>query len=334
MEEFSPSPAAVVFYNRNWTELAVFEIIPSRDNRLDPVSRLLDLNSIDFDRIRLWLQSCSKADLALQPHEKTDYLPGFRLIHCRSRKITEPSQKYLYVALSYVWGRELPEESQSRRFPQTIEDAIRVCLKLGFEYLWIDRYCIDQENYEDKHAQISRMDVIYSEASLVIIAAAGEDPTYGLPGAGSQSRTPQQSIKLRDCTLLQTFPRVEHELEASTWTSREWTLQEGHFGTRKLIFPDCQVTYICKHGICNESVSPRMTWDSSPRDWRLADEHECGRQRSLWRLDAYFSFEDSHPQKRITESEFRKWRIIEEFTKRKLSYDSDVYNTIRGIFSS
>lgn len=77
-----------------------------------------------------------------------------------------------------------------------------------------------------------------------------------------------------------------------------------------------------------------MTWDSSPRDWRLADEHECGRQRSLWRLDAYFSFEDSHPQKRITESEFRKWRIIEEFTKRKLSYDSDVYNTIRGIFSS
>lgn len=66
------------------------------------------------------------------------------------------------------------------------------------------------------------MDVIYSEASLVIIAAAGEDPTYGLPGAGSQSRTPQQSINLRDCTLLQTFPRVEHELEASTWTSREW----------------------------------------------------------------------------------------------------------------
>lgn len=110
MEEFSPSPAAVVFYNRNWTELAVFEIIPSRDNHLDPVSHLLDLNSIDFDRIRLWLQSCSKADLALQPHEKTDYLPGFRLIHCRSRKITEPSQS-VSTSHSLTCGEENYQKS-------------------------------------------------------------------------------------------------------------------------------------------------------------------------------------------------------------------------------
>jgi hypothetical protein len=82
--------------------------------------------------------------------------------------------------------------------------------------------CIDQENDEDKHAQISQMDVIYSEASLVIIAAAGEDPTYGLPGVGSRSRTRQQSIKLRDYTLLQTFPEVDNELTASAWTSRGW----------------------------------------------------------------------------------------------------------------
>jgi hypothetical protein len=135
-DTFSPwSPAAVVFYDRGWTTKAIFEIIPSRDDHLDPMSRWLDPDSIDIDRIRLWMQSCSKANLALQHHQKTDHLPGFRLIHCKSREIAEPSQKCLYVALSYVWGKELSEESQSRRFPQTIEDAIRVCLKLGFEYL-------------------------------------------------------------------------------------------------------------------------------------------------------------------------------------------------------
>lgn len=66
------------------------------------------------------------------------------------------------------------------------------------------------------------MDVIYSEASLVIIAAAGDDPTYGLPGMGAQARTPQQSIKFKDCTLLQTFPEVHYELKASAWSKRGW----------------------------------------------------------------------------------------------------------------
>jgi len=294
---FSWSRAGVVFYNSDLVATAVFEIIPSHDDHLDPMSRLLDPSSIDSDRIQLWLQSCSNADLAPQPRQKTDYLPGFRLVNCRSHEITKPPQECRYVALSYVWGEGSSEESQSQRFPQTIEDAIRVCLKLGFEYIWIDRYCIDQSNYEDKHAQISQMDVIYSEASLVIVAAAGDDPTYGLPGVSAQARTPQQSIKLKDCILLQTFPEVHHELKASAWINRGWTLQEGYFGTRKLIFTAYQVIYICKHGHCNESVSPRIPWDIGPLEWRLADEHERGRRRTRSWLECYFSFEEDQSQK-------------------------------------
>jgi hypothetical protein len=82
--------------------------------------------------------------------------------------------------------------------------------------------CINQANHAERHAQISQMDVIYSEASLVIIAAAGDNPTYGLPGVGPQARTPQQSLTLKDCTLLQTYPVPEQELKSSTWLSRGW----------------------------------------------------------------------------------------------------------------
>lgn len=129
------SPAAVVFYTSNWSRKAVFEIILTQDDHLDPMTRLLDPSSIEFDRIQLWLQSCSNADPATQPRQKTKYLPGFRLIHCRSREITKPPQECRYIALSYVWGKDPPEEPQSQRFPQTIEDAVIVCLKLEFEYL-------------------------------------------------------------------------------------------------------------------------------------------------------------------------------------------------------
>ena len=99
------------------------------------MSRLLDPSSIDFDRIQFWLQSCCNADPEPQPRQRTDHLPGFHLIHCRSRKIIKPPQECRYVALSYVWGKNPPEKSQGQRFPRTIEDAFKVCLELGFEYI-------------------------------------------------------------------------------------------------------------------------------------------------------------------------------------------------------
>jgi hypothetical protein len=129
------SPAAVVFCDSHWSKLAVFEIVLPQDTELGPSSRLLSPNSIDFDRIRHWLQLCSQADLESQPHAIIDQLPSFRVIHCASRQIIEPPQGCLYVALSYVWGKGQPEQIQNQRFPQTIEDAFRVCLELGFEYI-------------------------------------------------------------------------------------------------------------------------------------------------------------------------------------------------------
>lgn len=111
-------------------------------------------------------------------------------------------------------------------------------------------------------------------------------------------------------------------------------MQEGYFGTRKLIFTDYQVIYICKHSYCNESVFPRTTWDTALLEWRLADKHECGRQRARWWLDVYFSFEEGQPQKTTVLPGRTKCQIIQEFTRRGLSYDGDVYNAIYGVLSS
>lgn len=75
------------------------------------------------------------------------------------------------MALSYVWGadsaaEQCPEGSLPSPLPRVIEDGLTVALKLGggFHYIWVDRYCIDQENEEEKHTQISNMDMIYEGA--------------------------------------------------------------------------------------------------------------------------------------------------------------------------
>jgi hypothetical protein len=57
-----------------------------------------------------------------------------------------------------------------------------VTKRLGFRYLWVDRYCINQNNADEVAEQCSKMDLICQHAELTIIAAIGDDPTYDLFG--------------------------------------------------------------------------------------------------------------------------------------------------------
>ncbi|KAK4031316.1 hypothetical protein C8A01DRAFT_42220, partial [Parachaetomium inaequale] len=59
-----------------------------------------------------------------------------------------------------------------------------VVTKLGLKYLWVDRYCIPQNDPVARKAQIQQMGEIYSRSALTIIAAAGSSPEHGLPGEG------------------------------------------------------------------------------------------------------------------------------------------------------
>jgi hypothetical protein len=128
------------------------------------------------------LQTCSPIESSL--------VESLRVIDCRTQTIIRAPSGCNYVALLYVWGCPTSSNTSAvdqnflsiQNAPKVINDAIEVTLKLGLQYLWIDRYCIDQSNKEDKHNTIQVMDLIYANARLTIIAAAGETPDHGLPG--------------------------------------------------------------------------------------------------------------------------------------------------------
>jgi hypothetical protein len=63
--------------------------------------------------------------------------------------------------------------------PQTIKDAIIVARELKYKFLWVDALCIVQDNEEDCAREVSKMSVIYSEASLIISAARTDDSKQG-----------------------------------------------------------------------------------------------------------------------------------------------------------
>lgn len=85
-----------------------------------------------------------------------------------------------YVCLSYCWGNtENPGTITSNiaqhlenitldQLPKTIRDAILLCSKLEFWYMWIDSLCIIQDDKDDWMNQAAQMSRIYSQAALTI----------------------------------------------------------------------------------------------------------------------------------------------------------------------
>jgi hypothetical protein len=233
--------------------------------------RSVQPNSIDYLIVREWLGFCELYHKNCMP-SSVDFGNSFRLIDCRKgcgRITTFPAGSPVprYLALSYVWGAQADQNQNQaqmnqlpNKIPQTIKDSITVTQELGFDWLWIDRYCIWQYDVKDKQAQIHLMSKIYSSAQATIIAAAGSDPSYGLPGVGEKSRIPQSQVKIGARTLCWTMEHSSSLLSKSVWMTRAWTYQEALLSRRRLIFTDKQLYFECSNMNCCESKNePQRT---------------------------------------------------------------------------
>jgi hypothetical protein len=180
---------------------------------------------------------------------------GFRLINCTAKDPKVESQPWgtKYAALSYVWGTSVEDKKD---WPKTVLDAVAVTQKMGLQYLWVDRLCINQSDSDEKAYLISRMTTIYEEAELTIVAAAGSGAGHGLPGVGSTSRAPQAKYTLDSgSTLVSSLrdPRIDI-LESEYWT-RGWTYQEGVLSNRRLVFTQNQIYWECRNMAAQESMA-------------------------------------------------------------------------------
>ncbi|KAK4227054.1 hypothetical protein QBC38DRAFT_444118 [Podospora fimiseda] len=132
--------------------------------------------------VRSWLEQCDSNDSGKHLGCRTPPLVSlphdFRVINCDTRCIVpwRNLQSALYTALSYVWGiadttlwpdpGKLPDTA-----PLVIEDAIKVTKALGCDgpgmgpaiaqnrgmglrFLWIDKYCIPQDDEEARWAHV------------------------------------------------------------------------------------------------------------------------------------------------------------------------------------
>lgn len=290
--------------------------------------RLLNVH-VDFTVLRAWLGFCALHHTkTCSSRDSREMLP-LRVIDCNSRMIIPATSSCQYLALSYVWGNstaslgeddsDLAKDQLPKYLPQTIEDAILTAKCLGYDYLWIDRYCIPQENNEERRQQIYQMNLVYNRAQATIIAAAGDEPNFGLPGVGNRLRAPSFSAMISNTSYVSVPPDPAHEIQGSKWNSRGWTHQETVLSKRRLIFCEDQVFFECSSMHCYESM-----------DMPLKPLHTTGQECfSTWNEPGIFApvTKRRHPLNEIFEQ-------FAQYTKRDLSYSGDILNGMMGILAA
>jgi hypothetical protein len=229
-----------------------------------------------------------------------------------------------------------PENKSVSRLPNeiplTIRDAIQVTKALGYRFLWVDAYCIDQSSETEKQQQCSRMGDIYA-GSQVTILALGSDSNYGLPGVSSRPRSRQrQCTTIGEYKFISTMPDPHISISQSKWSTRGWTYQEGLFSTRRLFFTDYQTYFECNAMNCVESFKSDLKILHIQTGQRLRAYHRagkfiCGNSNKYSHLDVKRNKANHRKIDTIRRCQYQ----IQEYTKRELTNKGDVLNAFAGI---
>ncbi|KAF4586566.1 hypothetical protein EYR38_010845 [Pleurotus pulmonarius] len=217
---------------------------------------------IDLNMARNWLTICdtrhgrvcrtSKTMAEMQWRSPVLAIPTFRCLDLQEDRLALLSPetadiKLRYTALSYVWGRggdffqtlqdnvserETPgyfaKEHVLSRIPQTIRDAMTVTRALGIRYLWVDSFCIVQDGQgKDWMDAISKMDLVYGAANVVICVMGSDSAFSGIDGI-SRPRWGARDIEEIGPNFHLAYKRMgAASSHNSVYRTRGWTYTEN-----------------------------------------------------------------------------------------------------------
>ena len=247
------------------------DFIANRTSRTDVV-----------EKIDTWIKTCrqSRSTCSRKHSHVSTRLPA-RLVQICVRREKAPFVRIIegaelqedveYVTLSHCWGntRMAPlcnatmdmyrSEIPWSALTKTFREAIHVSAALGFEYIWIDCFCINQDAQVDWLEETLSMASIYSNAVINIAATSSANGDGGLfPVTRSQvlsrvlsgpcvvhakwSGRPPAEYVIFDPAAWQTH------INQAVLNGRAWVLQERLLSPRTVHFAHEQVSWECSEG--------------------------------------------------------------------------------------
>ena len=259
-----------------------------------------------------------------------------------------------FVALSYCWGNvgvltstlssiEAHKTGISwHLLPKTFQEAIIITRRLRIPYLWIDALCIVQDSPDDWQAESSKMSQIYEIADLAISADLAPNNNAGflgrrrgLPHTIELPKSPNvKSTATQICCFLSENPVDQQHTyfvgtgqgSAITISSdgcdpvfdRAWCLQERFLATKLLHFTSTEMIWECKLKIRCECEF-----------FDMAEGHLDSFGTKLAKPEFHRCILQSSPKAKLS----RWWRMVEEYSLRGLTKETDRLPAISGLAS-
>ena len=267
---------------------------------------------------------------------------SIRLIDVYDNNITGGTLYDEYFTLSYVWGGTSSLQATMENIdllqqpnaltnlqtllPQVIRDAMEVTRQLGARYLWVDSLCIEQDNLDHKAEQIGLMDKIYLASRLTLVALTGESGESSLPGVRPGTAcNPRASATIDEKRLFLRPPCLFEFFDSTTYETRGWTLQERCLSPRLLMFTHHAWYYHC-HGTM---ISNGDWWQQKGH----AEYRDLFGTLNLLRDSDLGHRKRFPPDSRVSEY-YRYEELVQIYTSRRLSYQSDALNAVSALLAS
>ncbi|KAF4627431.1 hypothetical protein G7Y89_g10723 [Cudoniella acicularis] len=286
---------------------------------------------------RSWLQSCLEQHTECRAAEAIEmpkrlvqiiarFQEGFTLRIIPGSVTASP-----YVALSHSWGKEqnvktlisnlstFERDLPWKDLPQTFKDAIIATESLGYTYLWIDSLCIIQDSLEDWTEEAAKMASIYEKAIVTIAAASAAADQEGFLTPRRLSGEVQ--VENSDIRIGFMRPGYWHRQDVfgnladptlDPSSSRAWIFQERVLASRTL--------YFGLHGL----------------QWQCRSESKCECEaEDLSGLCQFFPRLKLTLERGDEPKAYALWgsEIVEQYTRRLLTYEKDKLVALSGIAS-
>lgn len=315
--------------------------------------------STHVEILKKWLAACDK-DHRCYPSSKDFFLPtrildvgngdaDGKTIWLKQNGL-DSRKTGRYIALSHRWG---PQHSQSCAYksnvgklaqgiataelPQSFQEAVRITRDLGLRYLWIDSFCIIQDDPKDWELESKRMERVYSSAYCTIAAtcASGSSDSFLKPrpewrcvtmrsssGSGSNAR------RYYVCEAIDDF--AVH-VDQSELNQRGWVLQERALSRRTIHFTATQSYWECGGGVRCETLTKmkKCVSHALPLGAASTDQEQTNSQKASFLGDPDFphSVRDFLRGKKIKLFQ----DLYQRYSGLVLSYYSDRPIAIKGL---
>jgi hypothetical protein len=214
-----------------------------------------------------------------------------------------------------------------------VRDAILVTEKLGLRWIWIDSFCILQDDDYDKAIEIGQMPLMYNQATITIAASRALHVNEGFLHNRYTGESPETIFqlprtdangKVGSVTFCSPIESITEPLDL-----RAWALQERYLPPRILEYGSYQTQWSCRFSHEDPMSNEHLFTDGLYEKLAIRKPKEASKHAYFYNITPL----EGPSKKWVPKRDIRdQWyELVNTYTHRKLTVPGDRLPAISGL---